>query len=133
MNDLALTSDTACALLVNDDERLCIIARWFMTQYQFVADGYRLYSALHRLCDSKSGTFNYGPSQKFILRQLKAMDLSYQSYQRAQKMQVGNPQSEEDGEGNNDLASKLNVTLLMLYGHILYAGRSYAYAISEFL
>ena len=36
-----------------------------------------------------------------------------------------------DREGNTVLPQHMDVSLLMLYGHILYAGKSYAYANSD--
>ena len=93
-----------------------------MKEYQFFSDGYRLFSALNRLCDSDNSWFNCGPSQKYILRQLKAVDFSLLA-------SLGT----KDGERLRSRAEEMDVALLMLYGHILHAGRSYAYAVSKFL
>ena len=123
---------TACALVMNDEETLCNVARWFMKEYQFVTDGYRLFSALNRLCDSANSWYNSGPTQKYILRQLKAMDFSLvdNSSQRS-LFQEKASYTTKDRAGNLIQASDLDVALLMLYGHILYVGKSYAYSISK--
>ena len=122
---------TACALLGNDDETLCNIARWFMKEYQFVTDGYRLFSALHRLSDSENFWYNCGPSQKYILRQLKAVDFSLLGNARRKSLfQERASYTTKDDKGNQIRAQEMDVALLMLYGHILYVGKSYAYAVS---
>ena len=130
----AETNDAAaCALIANDDETLCNIARWFMKDYQFVTDGYRLFSALNRLCDSENSWFNCGPSQKYILRQLKAVDFSLIGETRRKALfQERASYTTKDDDGNPIRAEYMDVGLLMLYGHILYAGKSYAYAVSMF-
>ena len=128
---VGLNTYTACALLGNDDETLCNTARWFMKEYQFVTDGYRLFSALNRLSDSEHSWFNCGPSQKFILRQLKAVDFSLLGDARRKSLfQERASYTTKDDNGNQIRAREMDVALLMLYGHVLYAGRSYAYAVS---
>lgn len=123
-----------CALLGNDDETLCNIARWFMKDYQFITDGYRLFSALNRLSDSENSWYNCGPSQKYILRQLKAVDFSLLSdAPRKSLFQERASYTTRDENGNQIRAQDMDVALLMLYGHILYAGKSYAYAVNYFL
>lgn len=121
----------ACALLENDDETLCNIARWFMKEYQFVTDGYRLFSALNRLSHSEKSWYNSGPSQKYILRQLKAVDFSLLGDARRKSLfQERASYTTKDDSGNQIRAQEMDVVLLMLYGHILYVGKSYAYAVS---
>ena len=121
----------ACALLGNDDETLCNIARWFMKEYQFVTDGYRLFSALNKLSDSENSWYNSGPSQKYILRQLKAVDFSLLGDARRKSLfQERASYTTKDDNGNQIRAQEMDVVLLMLYGHILYVGKSYAYAVS---
>ena len=123
---------TACALIANDGETLCNVARWFMREYQFVTDGYRFFSALNRLCDSQSSWFNCGPSQKYILRQLKAVDFSLTG--KATNKQFSHERASyttKDSNGNPIRADDVDVALLMLYGHVLYAGKSYANAVSK--
>ncbi|KAF6230208.1 hypothetical protein HO133_004547 [Letharia lupina] len=123
-----------CALLGNDDETLCNIARWFMKEYQFVTDGYRLFSALNRLSDTENSWYNCGPSQKYILRQLKAVDFSLLGDSRRKSLfQERASYTTKDDNGNQIRAQEMDVVLLMLYGHILYAGKSYAYAVNYFL
>ena len=104
-----------------------------MKDYQFVTDGYRLFAALNRLCDSENSWFNCGPSQKYILRQLKAVDFSLIGEARRKTLfQERASYTTKDSNGDPIQADDMDVALLMLYGHILYAGKSYAYAVSMF-
>jgi general transcription factor 3C polypeptide 3 (transcription factor C subunit 4) len=102
-----------------------------MKEYQFVTDSYRLFSALNRLCDSANSWYNCGPSQKYILRQIKAVDFSLIGEGRRNSLrQEKASYTTKDSDGNQVRAEEMDVALLMLYGHILYAGKSYSYAIS---
>lgn len=122
----------ACALGGNDEETLCNIARWFLKEYQFVTDGYSLFSALNRLCDSENLWYNCGASQKYILRQIKAVDFSLLGDPpRKNLFQERAAYSTKDTDGILVRAKAMDVALLMLYGHILYAGKSYASAVSK--
>ena len=130
--DYSLKPFAACALIGNDDETLCNISRWFMREYQFITDGYCLFSALNRLCDSDNSWYNCGPSQKYILRQLKAVDFSLLGGNSRQKaFQERASYSTRDSDGLTIQADDMDVALLMLYGHILHAGKSYSYAVSK--
>ena len=117
--------------MANDEEMLCNVARWFIKEYQFVTDGYRLFSALNRLCNTANAWYNCGPTQKYILRQLKAMDYSLVGHSRYKsQFQERASYTTKDEEGNWIQAQDLDIALLMLYGHILYVGKSYSYSIS---
>ena len=123
----------ACALIGNDEETGCSVARWFMKEYQFVTDGYRLFSVLNRLCDTENSWYNCGPSQKYILRQVKAVDFSLSDDTRPKSLFHGRASySTRDASGVSIQAADMDVALLVLYGHILHAGKSYAYAVSKF-
>ena len=102
-------------------------------EYQFISDTYRLFSAVNRLCDSRYNSwYNCGPSQKHVLRQLKAMDFSFLgSGSKKTHFQERASFTTKDSDGNPIHAESLDVSLLMLYGHILYAGKSYPYAVSK--
>ena len=126
-----LMSTLACALLSNDEETLYNIARWFTKEYQFISDGYRLYAGLNCLVDKESAWYNSSPSQKYVLRQLKAMDFSLEGDTPYKTLFIEKAAFfTKDKRGNHIRAAHLDIALLMLYGHILYCGRSYAYSIS---
>lgn len=123
---------TGCALIGNDDETLCNVARYFMKEYQFITDSYRLFSALNRVSHRPNKWYNSGPSQKYILRQIKAMDFALNGENRKAKLNEQKASySTRDEAGNPILPKEMDIGLLMLYGHILYSGTSYTYALSN--
>ncbi|KAI9668670.1 MAG: transcription factor TFIIIC subunit tfc4 [Trizodia sp. TS-e1964] len=123
-----------CAIWANDEEACCTITRWFMKEYQFTTDTYRLYSALNRLCKTPVLWYNSPPSQKFILRQIKAMDFALVSEtERKKRFEEKASYTAKDKDGNPVVNTEMDVALLMLYGHILYSGTSYAFALNYFL
>lgn len=102
-----------------------------MKEYQFVSDSYRLFSALHRLSDSDHAWYNASQSQKYLLRQIKAIDFTLTGDLSARRMfQEKASLTTKDTQGRPIPAEEFDVPLLMLYGHVLYSGRSFAYAIS---
>ncbi|KAI9821550.1 MAG: transcription factor TFIIIC subunit tfc4 [Phylliscum demangeonii] len=124
----------ACAVLVKDDKTVCNVSRWFMRDYQFTTDAYRLHAALNRICRGSNTWYNSGPAQKFMLRQVKAMDYPLVSEEKQAlhfaeraaftgKVPHLHPATTED----------MDVALLVLYGHMLYTGTSYPYALNYFL
>ena len=103
-----------------------------MKDCQFVTDAYRLFSAANRLCDSDNGWYNCGPSQKHILRQIKAMDFALAGdAQDRHHNQERSAYTALDADGNVILPQNMDISLLMLYGHVLYTGKNYAYANSK--
>lgn len=124
-----------CALRAQDEETLANEARWFIKEYQFVTDTYRLFGMLSRLSgDPHRSLFHSSPNMKFMLRQIKAMDFTLPK-------NGGNPRSVKpiresiyreraslstrDDSGEAIPAEELDVALLVLYGHILYSGNSF--------
>lgn len=102
-----------------------------MKEFQFVTDGYRLFSAVNRLCDGRNTWFNCGPSQKYIRRQLKAMDYSLVGHSRVRSLnQERASYTTKNSEGKPIHATDMDLALLMLYGHMLYLGKSFAVALS---
>ncbi|KAL1953622.1 hypothetical protein VTO42DRAFT_2540 [Malbranchea cinnamomea] len=128
-----------CALQLNDEETLTTIARWFMKEYQFVTDVYRLFSTLSHLAgDPRKSLFHSPASIKFILRQIKAVDYSLPSDFSPSTPRPQIPPSEramlttKDETGQPIPAKDMDISLLLLYGHILYAGTSYTNALNYF-
>jgi general transcription factor 3C polypeptide 3 (transcription factor C subunit 4) len=152
----------ACALAVNDGETLCnVIARWFMKEYQFVTDAYRLFAALNMLYSGpvekggkdiqiKNAPFRQGPSQKFLFRQIKAVDFYLpEGYNRdgfdGPVPQYIRDEAKEGAEiGKATLTSKnrytgehikpqeMDIVLLSLYASIMYTGGSFPNALHYF-
>jgi general transcription factor 3C polypeptide 3 (transcription factor C subunit 4) len=115
-------------------------ARWFIKEYQFVTDVYRLYAMLSRLCgDPHNSIFNSSPNMKFMLRQVKAMD--YTLPRDASRMRRRTRESvyqerasltTRDEHGEAIPAEEMDAALLVLYGNILYSGNSFYPALNYF-
>lgn len=114
-----------CALFSNDEETCASVARFFMREYQFTTDSYRLFAAMLRICQSPVSWYSSGPTQKYVLRQIKAMDAALTSENDGLRL--------KDSKEHDRATLNMDIPLLMLYGHILYAGTSYAYALNYFL
>ncbi|KAM3504076.1 hypothetical protein MY10362_003782 [Beauveria mimosiformis] len=102
---------TVCAIYTNDEERCVAIARHLMRN-GVMSDANRMFALLSRLCQSPVSWYTSGPAQKFILRQIRAIDNSYEQL-FATKFEPS-----EAGEATFSRID-MDVCLLMLYG--LYA------------
>ncbi|EAS33872.3 general transcription factor 3C polypeptide 3 (transcription factor C subunit 4) [Coccidioides immitis RS] len=130
-----------CAIRLQDEDVLASIARWFMKEYQFVTDTYRLFATLSRVCgDPRKSLFHSSPSMKFMLRQVKAIDYSITedpssttTDPRPTFFAERASLTTKDESGNLIPAEDMDVSLLVLYGHILYAGNSFTNALNYFL
>ncbi|KAL1970571.1 hypothetical protein VTN77DRAFT_4215 [Rasamsonia byssochlamydoides] len=131
-----------CALRLQDEETLVAEARWFIKEYQFVTDAYRLFAMLSRLCgDPHKSMFHSSPSMKFMLRQIKAMDYTLpedasrprpRAHVRESIYQERASLSTRDELGEAIPAEEMDTALLVLYGHILYSGNSFYPALNYF-
>ncbi|KAI0456188.1 hypothetical protein F5B21DRAFT_513524 [Xylaria acuta] len=119
----------ACALRARDEETCVAAARFLMRDRQFDSDPFRMFAALCRLCPSPASWYASGPVQKYMLRQIKLMDRALVS--------GGGEDSEEEeirvNGGRTYPSKELDVTLLVLYGHILFVSNSFTYALNYFL
>jgi len=113
-----MLTTTACAIYAGDEETCVSISRQIMRDHVLSSDSFRLFSLLCRLCQSSISWYSSGPAQKFILRQIKAMDAAVTA--------SGNAPAGASGH------THLDVSPLMLYGHILFTSTSYVYAIRKF-
>ncbi|KAI1423812.1 hypothetical protein F5Y12DRAFT_785755 [Xylaria sp. FL1777] len=119
----------ACALRARDEETCVAAARFLMRDRQFDSDPFRMFAALCRLCPSPASWYASGPVQKYMLRQIKLMD-------RALVSGWGEDSEEEETKANGGRvypSKQLDVTLLVLYGHILFVSNSFTYALNYFL
>ncbi len=112
-----------CAIYTNDEERCVAIARHLMRD-GVMTDAHRMFALLSRLCQSPVSWYTSGPAQKFILRQIRAIDNTYE--------QLFTTQFDSSDAGDATFSKiDMDVCLLMLYGHILFTSTSYTYAISK--
>ena len=149
----------SCALRLNDSDTMSnVVARWFMTRFQFTSDAYRLFDALSLLWrmpntsrrnQMQHADFRAGPSQKFLLRQVKAIDYylpegygaDTESGPLPNFMRDGGNASRKEGlpklqkgdDGQLASPQEMDIVLLVLYGHILYASGSFHNAIHYFV
>ena len=103
-----------------------------MQEYQFTTDAYRLTAAFHRLCTTEKTWYNCPPVQKYLLRQVKAMDFSLVDESQRKTFPAGKAgYTLKDDSGEPVLALDMDVALLVLYGQILYCSRSFGAALSK--
>jgi general transcription factor 3C polypeptide 3 (transcription factor C subunit 4) len=91
-----------------------------------------MFAAVTKVCHSPISWYSSGPTQKYVLRQIKAMDYSLvNDSQRKRYFSERGSYSARDGNGHPIINNDLDIALLMLYGHILFSGTSYLYALSK--
>ncbi len=91
-----------------------------------------MFAAITRLCHSPISWYSSGPSQKYILRQIKAMDYALVSKDEQQKFfSERGAYTAKGPDGEAFINKDMDIGLLMLYGHILFTGSSYSYALSK--
>jgi general transcription factor 3C polypeptide 3 (transcription factor C subunit 4) len=88
------------------------------------SDSNRMFAALCRLSDTPVSWYSSGPSQKYLLRQIKSMD---SIMKKSRRHCPGIEHDDNLGDRNN-----LDVCLLMLYGHILFTSTSYTHSLSKY-
>ncbi|KAJ4264719.1 transcription factor TFIIIC subunit tfc4 [Fusarium torreyae] len=110
---------SVCAIYTSDEEKCVATARQLMREGA-TSDSYRMFALLSNLCQSPVSWYTSGPAQKYILRQIKAMD-------EAHTENGSKPTLNENAE------TALDACVLMLYGHILFTSTSYTYALGYFL
>jgi general transcription factor 3C polypeptide 3 (transcription factor C subunit 4) len=110
-----------CAIYTNDEGKAIAVARHLMRDMTS-SDGSRIYALLATLCQSPISWYTSGPAQKFILRQIKLIDVACGVVdKRASEYKLSTEASPS--------RAGLDISLLMLYGHILFTSTSYTYAI----
>jgi general transcription factor 3C polypeptide 3 (transcription factor C subunit 4) len=125
----------ACALILEDDQRLTEEARWFLKTFPFVTDGYRLFSAVNRICRGEITYFNSGPEQKYMLRQIKAMDFAILPPEHQANFRFTDGERVKDTQtrgGNPHGLTKHDPALLALYGHMMFVAATYSSALTYY-
>jgi len=117
----------ACALLLGDELMIYQQSRWFVKRFPYATQSYRLYSFTNRLYTGPRTWYNSGPSQKYILRQIKAMDFAIldaagrKAYKFTEQEVAGWTESGKN-DGNPHGITELDPALLALYAHVLATG-----------
>jgi len=129
------------AIITADEEKLCNTSRFFMKKFPFATDSFRLYAALNLLFPDQPSWYNSGPSQKFMMRQIRSMDYSLLTpEQRANfkfpdqtKVSLNSAITSEDATpGNPHGLKEIEPALLLLYGHFLAQAASYSNALNYY-
>ncbi|KAI5808754.1 hypothetical protein DFH27DRAFT_589841 [Peziza echinospora] len=118
----------ACAIWAQDPEAVSDVTRFFMHSHQFQGEAYRLFIAAMTSCKQGREMFHHSANQKYFLRQIKAMDKVLTG-----KAIIGAASLTGKAEdGGAYVPKEFDLTLLMLYGHMLAAGRSYIPALNYY-
>jgi general transcription factor 3C polypeptide 3 (transcription factor C subunit 4) len=127
----------ACALLLNDEQKVCEVGRFFIIEWPHSGAAYQIFAAVNRLFAGYSNWFNSGPTQKFILRQVKALDYALLDPEsRALYAFTGQERSSYTHAGKRDAnpysLPDLDSSVLSLYGHIMAAAQSWTSALNYY-
>lgn len=114
-----------CAIYTSDEEKCVATARHLMRDGA-MTDSYRMFALLSSLCQSPVSWYTSGPAQKYILRQIKALDAGHGDVTPHDQGLYGDANAVTQANAN------LDICLLMLYGHILFTSTSYTYALSSY-
>ncbi|KAG9247843.1 hypothetical protein BJ878DRAFT_409261, partial [Calycina marina] len=106
-----------CALFAADETACYRLSLLLMKDEDFVSDAYRMFSAVNAMCHSPLSWYMGGPSKKYIRRQIGLMDKLVKS---------------STGPSGEFTDARLDIALLMLYGHIMYTSESYDLALDYF-
>ncbi|KAF2835921.1 TPR-like protein [Patellaria atrata CBS 101060] len=117
----------ACALLLNDEERICAEARWFIRAHPYASDVFRNFSLSNKVFVGRPNWYNSGPTQKFILRQVKAMDYALLTPEQRDLYQWSTVELSSytgagQGDGNPHRLEELDPAVLVAYAHVLLSG-----------
>ncbi|KAF2433705.1 TPR-like protein [Tothia fuscella] len=126
----------SCALILKDEQRLVEEARWFLKNFPFVSDGYRLFTAVSRYCRTDTSYYNSGPEQKFMLRQIKIMDFGLLPPEhRATFLFTDGDRvktTEPTKNGNPHGLTEHDPAVLCLYGHMMFVAATYSSALTYY-
>ncbi|KAF8477123.1 hypothetical protein BDZ91DRAFT_787718 [Kalaharituber pfeilii] len=118
----------ACAIWAQDAETTSEVTRFFMHSHQFQGDVYRLFITSMTACKQGQEVFHNSANQKYFLRQIKAMDKALTG-----KAIVGAASlTAKCEDGAAYVPKDFDLALLMLYGHMLAAGRGYIPALNYY-
>lgn len=103
-----------------------------MKDHQFTTDAYKLFSVLTRMVNAPESWYNSSSTQKFVLCQIKAMDYSLADEGSRQRNFADRASySAVDEIGALVINDDLDISLLTMYGYILYAGTNYQHSLSK--
>ncbi|UPX19168.1 uncharacterized protein EKO05_0009438 [Ascochyta rabiei] len=126
----------ACALAVDSSSQASTSIRWFLKEYPFGSDLFRLYSCVNRLVSFPEG-YSTGPAHKVLMRYIKTMDYALLSPE--QRVWYNFRSNEKMGWARNgvntqtvDAVKDHDPALFALYAHVLICGGSYLAALNYY-
>lgn len=127
----------ACALLMNDEERLTSVSRWYMSQWPNNPGGYQIFAAVSRLFSGQGNWFNAGPTQKYMLRAIKALDFHLLTDKARERyaftgQEISSYTQNGKKKPNHVGLEELDPGLFAVYGHILVAAQSWPSALNYY-
>ncbi|KIX96391.1 uncharacterized protein Z520_07657 [Fonsecaea multimorphosa CBS 102226] len=151
----------ACTLALQDERTLStVVLRWFLRTFRFNSDAYRLFAAMNLLFARPGTVFRNRATHQTLFKQIVQMDaelpMDYapEGYGAVPNfMRQGGTENNSRNRDNDEetpvhrqkdvqgqqhqhqditKSKEMNVDLLTLYGHVLYAGGGFASALSYF-
>ncbi|KAK8221940.1 transcription factor TFIIIC subunit tfc4 [Zalaria obscura] len=127
----------ACALILNDEDKLCAVSRWFVSQWPHSSGPYQLFAAVNRIFPGPTNWFNAGPTQKFILRNVKALDFALLDPSARDRYTFTATErsswtAANKKDPNPHKLQELDPAVLTLYGHIVAAATSWPSALNYY-
>ncbi|KAL1800198.1 hypothetical protein ACET3X_000540 [Alternaria dauci] len=126
-----------CALAVDNSRQASVATRWFLKEYPFGTDLFRLYGAVNRLCSFPEG-FATGPAYKVLMRYIKTIDYALLTPAQRTAYNFRDAKNSKGGFRNNinvedvDRVKDHDPALFALYGHVLMCGGSYVAALNYY-
>ena len=128
----------SCALILNDEQQLNTVCRWYMSTFPHSHGPYQLFLAVSRLhAGSNPNWFNSGPTQKFLLRAIKAMDYHLLTPTEREHYTYTAQEISSYTNGGKREANWMNFPghdpgLLALYGHVMSVAGSWNSALNYY-
>lgn len=126
------TTILACALLLDDEERLTTASRWFMNIFPTSSASYQMFAGVHRLYSGMPNWFNAGPTQKYLMRAVKSFD--YYVLPPEKRKEWNFEKTMGSGTKTHEWAKvdELDAGLLALYGHVMAAAQTWSSALNYY-
>ncbi|GAM87484.1 hypothetical protein ANO11243_055090 [Dothideomycetidae sp. 11243] len=125
----------ACALIFNDEERLTTVSRMVTSADPSSPIAYQIFAVVHRLYAGPPSWFNAGPTQKYLLRSIKAFDWNVLPPEQRDTWNFTRAERNTLSGSRTHWAagvSELQPNLLALYGHVMAAAQSWTGALNYY-
>ena len=133
--------NAVCAIKIGDEDLLQTSTRWFIKTYPYSARVYNFYTIVHHAYNGfrSRAVYNSGPSQKFMLRQLKSIDwvvmppnIRESTNFAEQEKRIYSRRLDEHLAAGIPLPAAHLPSALAAHAHMLMAGGSYSTALTYY-